>query len=317
VQLGESAYHPRLASLVEELLARGLAEPSRGAVICQVPGEPAPLLIRKADGSFLYGTSDIATIEHRIKEWSPSRILYVVGTPQMMHFRQVFSVAQRLGFNTSLEHITFGTMRFRDENGSWVTGSTRQGNVPALDEFLDEAIRRARTVAQGKNPDLPPAELDEVARIVGIGAVKYNDLFRDRASDIHFDLDKALALDGNTAPYIQYAYARMRSIHRRAEAEGTAAAATPTLTLPAERALARRLLDYGATVERAAETARPHGLCEYLFELASAVSTFYSEVPVLKAEAAERASRLALLSLAARTLRHGLSLLGVEVPERM
>lgn len=317
VQLGESFYHPRLPSLVEELLARGLAEPSRGAVICPVPGEPAPLLIRKADGSFLYGTSDIATIEHRVKEWNPSRILYVVGAPQMMHFRQVFSVAQRLGFTPSLEHITFGTMRFRDASGAWVTGSTRLGNVARLDAFLDEAIRRAHSVAQEKNPDLPPAELDEVARIVGIGAIKYNDLARDRSSDIHFDLDKALALEGNTAPYLQYAYARMRSIHRRAEAEGAAAAASPTLALPAERALARRLLDFGAIVERAAETARPHGLCEYLFELSSAVSTFYNEVPVLKAEPAERASRLALLSMTARTLRHGLSLLGVEVPERM
>ena len=208
-------------------------------------------------------------------------------------------------------------MRFRDENGNWATGSTRLGNVPLLDAFIDEAIRRARVVAQEKNPELPPSDLDEVARVVGIGAIKYNDLARDRQSDINFDLDKAMALDGNTAPYMQYAYARLRSIARRAEADGATVAAAPHLGLPAERALGRHLLDYGAAVERAAETARPHGLCEYLYGLSGAVSTFYNEVPVLKAEPTERASRLLLLSLAARTLRHGLSLLGIEVPERM
>lgn len=317
VMLGESFYNPRLTSIVEELLEKGIAERSRGAVICTVEGEPAPLLIRKADGSFLYGTTDLATIEHRVKEWNPSRILYVVGAPQMLHFRQVFAVARKMGFGCSLEHLPFGSMRFRDEEGNWTTGSTRKGNVPLLDEFIDEAIRRARTVAQGKNAELAAGELDEVARVVGIGAVKYNDLARDRQSDINFDLDKALALEGNTAPYIQYAYARMRSIQRRAKEEGATVAQVPKLTLPAERALGRRLLDYGAAVERVAETTRPHSLCEYLFELAGAVSTLYNEVPVLKAPPEERAARLLLLERAASTLRHGLSLLGIEVPERM
>ncbi len=317
VQHGESFYHPRLSALVEELLQKGLAEHSRGAVICVLADEPAPLLVRKADGSFLYGTTDIATIEHRLKQWSPVRILYVVGAPQMLHLRQVFAVARKMGVTCTLEHIAFGTMRFRDDSGNFVTGSTRLGNVPLLDEYIDEAIRRARIVAHDKNPELPDAELDEVARVVGIGAIKYSDLVRDRQSDIHFDLDKALALEGNTAPYLQYAYARLRSIHRRAEAEGSAAAAAPSLLLPPERALARRLLDYGAAVEKVAESARPHTLCDYLYELAGAVSTFYNEVPVLKAPAEERAARLFLLTQAARTLRHGLSLLGIEVPERM
>lgn len=317
VQHGESFYHPRLASLVEELLAAGIAEHSRGAVICSIAGEPAPLLIRKADGSFLYGTTDLATIEHRVKEWNPVRVLYVVGGPQALHFRQVFAVARRMAVTSTLEHISFGSMRFRDDSGNWATGSTRLGNVPLLDEFIDEAIRRAAAVAQGKNPELAAADLEEVARVVGIGAIKYNDLARDRQSDIHFDFDKALSLEGNTAPYIQYAYARLRSIHRRAESEGAAVATMPRLVLSPERALARRLLDYAAAVEKVAETARPHTLCEYLYELAGAVSTFYNEVPVLKAAAEERAARLLLLELTARTLRHGLSLLGIEVPERM
>ena len=325
-EYGESYYHPRLSALVDQLVSLGLAEPSRGAIICPIEGEPAPLLVRKADGSFLYGTTDIATVEYRVKTWHPSRILYVVGTPQQLHFRQVFGVSLRFLAGSgalsagqaapSLEHINFGAMRFRDATGNWATGSTRLGNVPLLDEFLDMAIARAQTVAQEKNSELSPEEIAEVARVVGIGAVKYNDLCRDRVADIHFDLDKAMALEGNTAPYIQYAYTRMRSIGRRAAAEGFPTA-PPSITQPAERALARRLLEYGAAVEKVAETCRPHILCEYLYELSGAVSTFYNEVPVLKAEPAERGSRLGLLDLAARTLQHGLSLLGIEVPERM
>ena len=171
--------------------------------------------------------------------------------------------------------------------------------------------------ARQKNADLSDAELAEVARVVGIGAIKYNDLSRDRSQDIHFDLDKALALDGNTAPYMQYAYARLRSIARRAATEGVKMADVVTIVEPAERRLARRLLDYSAVVETVARTARPHHLCEYLFDLAGVVSNFYNEVPVLKAEPLARASRVKLLSIVAETLRHGLSLLGIEVPERM
>ncbi len=325
-ELGESFYNDRLPALVDDLLRHGLAEPSQGAIVCPVEGAPAPLLVRKADGAFLYGTTDIATVVHRLRTWQPSRILYVVGSPQQLHFRQVFAVStaylSKLGLSSeaqpapSLEHVMFGSMRFRDAQGNWTMGSTRLGNVPLLDEFLDMAIAHARSVAAAKHSELSPEEAAEVARVVGIGAIKYNDLCRDRVADIHFDLDKAMALDGNTAPYMQYAYARLRSIGRRAESEGYPAAA-PTISHVAERALARRLLDYGAAVEKVAETCRPHILCEYLYELAGAVSTFYNEVPVLKAEPAERAARLGLLSLAASTLRHGLSLLGIEVPERM
>jgi arginyl-tRNA synthetase len=326
VQLGESYYNPRLRSLVEELLERGIAEPSRGAVVCHVEGAPAPLLIRKGDGSFLYGTTDLATIEHRVKTWQPARILYVVGMPQSLHFQQVFAVARKMGFTCELEHIPFGSLRFWNaELGKWTTGSTRKGNVSLLEGFLDEAERRAAVVAneasKEKNPDLSEADLREIARVVGLGAVKYNDLSRDRVGDINFDLDTALKLTGNTAPYIQYAYARLRAIARKAEAAGVAPWAEAPVILGEEqkddRALVRRLLDYPAAVEAVARAAKPHLLTEYLYGLAGAVATFYEKAPVLKAEPAVRASRLRLLDVVARTLRHGLDLLGIEVLDRM
>lgn len=326
VQLGESHYNPRLRSLVEELLQRGIAEHSRGAVVCHVEGAPAPLLIRKRDGSYLYGTTDLATIEHRVKTWQPSRILYVVGMPQALHFQQVFAVARKMGFTCELEHIPFGSLRFWDpEQGKWATGSTRKGNVSMLEGFLDEAERRAEVVAheasKQKNPDLSEADLREIARVVGLGAVKYNDLSRDRMGDINFDLDTALKLTGNTAPYIQYAYARLRAIARKAEAAEVPPWAEAPLLLGEEqkddRALVRRLLDYPAAVEAVARAAKPHLLTEYLYGLAGAVATFYEKAPVLKAEPAVRASRLRLLDVVARTLKHGLDLLGIEVLDRM
>ncbi|MCS6916039.1 MAG: arginine--tRNA ligase [Myxococcales bacterium] len=314
VQLGESFYHERLGPLVEELLQRGIAQVSQGAVICPVEGAPAPLLVRKGDGSFLYGTTDLATIEYRVRTWAPDRILYVVGAPQQLHFRLVFAVARRMGVTCSLEHISFGSLLARDESGRVGMFRTRQGGVLLLDHVLDEAVRRAAEVARRKNPDLSDAEVAEVARVVGIGAVKYNDLCRDRDTDVIFDLDRALALEGNTAPYIQYAYARIRSIARKAGADPSGPV---RLEHPAERQLAWRLLGFPAVVEQVARTARPHHLAEYLYGLSGALSTFYNEVPVLRAAPAERASRLALLEVVARTLRRGLELLGIEVLERM
>ena len=313
----EEAKHEMRLSLVEELLQKGIAEQSRGAVVCNVDGAPAPLLIRKADGSFLYGTTDLATIEQRMRDYQPERVLYVVGIPQQLHFQQVFFVARKMGFDSSLEHISFGSMRFKDQDGNYATGSTRKGNVPLLDEFLDMATEHAAAAAKQKNADLSDEEVAEVARVVGIGAIKYNDLSRDRSQDINFDIEKALSLEGNTAPYMQYAYARLRSIARRAATEGMATADAVTITEPAERRLVRRLLDFSSAVETVARTARPHHLCEYLFDLAGVVSNFYNEVPVLKAEPTARASRLWLLDQVAQTLRHGLSLLGISVPERM
>lgn len=322
VQLGESFYNPRLASLVDELLQKGVAEVSQGAVVCPVEGEPVPLLIRKGDGSFLYGTTDLATVEHRVNTWGPSRILYVVGAPQQLHFRQVFAVARKMGVTCELEHISFGSMLFPGEQpGTWVMGRTRGGGATLLlDDFLDEVIAKAAQVTREKNPELGEAQLQEVARVVGIGAVKYSDLCRDRSGDIRFDVDKAVSFEGNTAPYLQYAYARLRSIARKAAALPDAAqeeAAAVALVLPPERALARRLLDYPGVIEQVVRSARPHTLCEYLYELASVVSRFYEEVPVVKASPAERRARLRLLGVVAQTLRHGLGLLGIEVLEEM
>lgn len=324
VQHGESFYHDRLPALVEELLREGIAEISQGAVICPVEGAPAPLLIRKVDGSYLYGTTDLATIEYRVKTWHPARILYVVGAPQQLHFQQLFAVARKMGVSCELEHVYFGSIRARNpETGKWEMMRTRAGTSSLLEDFLDQAVERAAGVAREKNPELGEAELQEVARVVGLGAVKYNDLSRDRVGDINFDLDKALNLEGNTAPYMQYAYARLRSIvHKVMEKEpGPAAgAANPAirLGLPAERALVRRLLEYPAAVEAVARTCKPHLLAEYLYSLAGAVSTFYNEVPVLRADTAEqRASRVRLIEVVARTLKHGLLLMGIEVLERM
>ncbi len=317
---GESFYHPYLAPLVERLLKEGIAEHSQGAVICQVEGAPAPLLIRKADGAFLYGTSDLATIEYRVRTWNPSRILYVVGTPQQLHFKQVFAIAQKMGIRCHLEHISFGSMRFRDpDTGQWSMGSTRKGNVPFLEEMLDEALARAKVVVREKNPSLPEVEVDEIARKISLGAIKYNDLARDRHSDIHFDLEQALSLEGNTAPYIQYAYARLCSILRKAKEEAgfQEEKGTILLQLPSERTLALRLLEYPWIVHQVAKSVRIHVLAEYLYQLAGAVSQFYHEAPVLKADPPLRISRLHLLKEVAKTLQHGLSLLGIETPERM
>lgn len=315
VQLGESFYNPFLAPLVQRLLDQGIAQVSENAVVCPVESEPIPLLIRKADGAFLYGTTDLATVEYRTTHWNPSRILYVVGEPQQLHFRQVFAVARKMGVSSSLEHISFGSIRFQDkETGKWTMGSTRKGNVPLLDQLLDEAIQRAIGVVREKNPDLSEEECHQIAQAVGIGAVKYNNLNRDRNADIHFDLDQALSLEGNTAPYIQYAYARLRSILRKAPMSFESKI---ILELPAERALAKKLLQYPYILQQTAQSIKLHLLTEYLYELGAALNQFYHEVPVLKAEPTEKASRLQLLEETAQTLQHGLSLLGIECPERM
>ena len=319
VVLGESFYNDRLAATVRLLLERGIAIEDRGAVIVTFDKERdgealPPFLVRKADGGFLYGTSDVAGALYRVERWDPARILIVVDERQQLHFKQLFATCRRLGLACSLEHVGFGLMRLPE--GAF---STRDGNVILLETLLDEAERRARAVAAEHNPELGPDELDEVARAVGLGAVKYNDLSRDRQSMITFTWDKALALTGNTAPYLQYAYARMCSILRKAEAEhGARPGSLVDVALgTAERRLLVELSFYDQAVEEVGRTARPHVLCDYLFHLASVFSTFYADTPVLKAEPAERAARLALCDLTARTLRHGLDLLGIHVLERM
>jgi arginyl-tRNA synthetase len=313
VVLGESFYNDRLAATVDELLARGIAEESRGAIVVfftkERDGEEmTPMLLRKADGGFLYGTTDVAGLLYRMERWSPSRILIVTDERQQLHFKQLFAVGRRLGVAASMEHIWFGLMRLPEG-----TISTREGKLIGLEQLLDEAERRAFVVAGETNPELSEAERREVARVVGLGAVKYNDLSKDRQTLVTFTWDKALALNGNTAPYLQYAYARIKSILRKAESQPGAIGPLA----PVERALVLKLLGYGEAVEAVARTTRPHVLCEYLYELAGAFSTFYAECPVLKAEPAVRDSRLALCALVADTLQAGLGLLGIETLERM
>ncbi|MFO0630343.1 MAG: arginine--tRNA ligase [Polyangiales bacterium] len=320
VTLGESFYNPVLADTVQKYLDAGVAEVDQGATIVTFSKERdgeamPPLLVRKRDGGFLYGTTDLATIDHRVKTWSPSRILYVTDERQQLHFRQFFAAARRLGATVSLEHVWFGLMRLPEG-----TFSTRDGNVIGLEALLDEAERRARAlgaeVATKSDAPFSDAELDEVARVVGLGAVKYNDLCKDRQTLVTFTWDKALALNGNSGPYLQYAYARMRSILRKAAAQDATPGAI-ALAEPSERALALALLRYPTAVAEVARSARPHILCDQLYEVAQAFSTFYAACPVLQSESAVRASRLALVALTADVLRAGLDLLGIETLERM
>jgi arginyl-tRNA synthetase len=320
VTLGESFYNPVLADTVKKYCHAGVAEESEGAIVVTFSkdrdGEAMPpLLVRKRDGGFLYGTTDLATIDHRVKTWDPSRILYVTDERQQLHFRQFFAAARRLGATVSLEHVWFGLMRLPEG-----TFSTRDGNVIGLEALLDEAERRARAlgaeVATKSDTPFSDAELDEVARVVGLGAVKYNDLCKDRQTLVTFTWDKALALNGNSGPYLQYAYARMRSILRKAAAQD-AAPGTIALAEPTERALALALQRYPMAVAEVARSARPHILCDQLYEVAQAFSTFYAACPVLQSEPTVRASRLALVAITADVLRAGLDLLGIETLERM
>jgi arginyl-tRNA synthetase len=310
--LGESAYNDRLAATVERLLAEKIAEESQGAIVVFNEGLP-PFLVRKADGGFLYGTTDVAGLLYRVERWNPSRIIIVTDERQQLHFKQLFATGRRLGITCSLEHVWFGLMRLPEG-----TISTREGKLIGLEALLDEAERRALAVAAETNPELSETERREVARVVGIGAVKYNDLSKDRQTLVTFTWDKALALQGNSGPYLQYAYARIRSILRKAAADGAGEpGARAAVSIAPERALAVKLLGLDEAVEQVARTARPHVLCDYLYDLAGAFSTFYNEAPVLKAEPAVRAARLKLCALTADTLARGLELLGIEVLERM
>ena len=315
-RLGESFYDPALAALVEKLLADGVAEISEGAVCVFFRDVPAladkPCLIRKSDGGFLYATTDLATIEYREERWEPDAIWYVTGAPQQLHFQQVFSAARRMGFGTKLEHIAFGSILGEDHK----LMKTRSGDNVPLRALLDEAVTRARAMIDEKNPEMPEEEKKHIARVVGLGAVKYAELSQHRMTDYVFSWSKMLSLQGNTAPYLQNAYVRVRSIFRKLGTElGTAE--NISLTEPAELTLAKKLLQFGEVVPTVLHEFRPNLLANYLFETANAFHAFYEACPVLKAEGPARHSRLVLCDTTARVLRQGLELLGVEVPERM
>ena len=316
--LGESFYNPQLPGLVEELQGEGIAEESEGAMVVRFPGDKQladkPAIVRKRDGAANYTTTDLATLKYRMETWSPTDIVYVTDGRQQLHFQQLFNIFGRWQQSASakLEHVWFGSILGSDGKPF----KTRSGETVRLADLLDEAEERALAVVSEKNPDLPEAKRREIARVVGLGALKYADLSNNRQSDYIFDWDKMLALQGNTAPYLQYAYTRVRSIFRKLDAPDFTKVELQ-LKAPEELALAKHLMNFGQTLEMVAQDYRPNFLCNYLFELAGHFSRFYEACPVLKAEAAERDSRLALCELSARVLSSGLDALGIEVTEVM
>jgi arginyl-tRNA synthetase len=340
--LGESFYNPWLGDVVSNLLKHGIARESEGAVgvfsdgsmppkedpfLVNRDGEwtPEPALVRKSDGGFNYMTTDLATIDYRLKTWSPDEIIYVVDDRQAPHFRKLFLTFARWQSDAAkrvkLRHVGFG--KILGEDGK--PYKTRSGDTVRLSDLLDEAEQRALGVVKSKQLErseserVPESSWREVARVVGIGAVKYADLLPNRQSDYVFLWDKMLALNGNTAPYLQYAYARIRSIFRKAQMTGDWPSAIGNLVLcaPEENALARHLLNFGLVLEAVAEECRPNFLCNYLYELSGHFARFYEACPVLKAEGVERVTRFALCELTGRVLRQGLEALGIEVLEQM
>ena len=318
VQLGESFYNPRLADVVEDLQTKGLAVESEGAIVVFVEETEAPFIIRKRDGAFTYATTDLATIQYRFQNWNPDQMLYVVDHRQSDHFKQLFEVARKWGFTAAdFEHIAFGTIMGQDGRPF----KTKEGDNVGLESLLDEATAEALKVVEENSPHLDPEEQRRVAVVVGLGGIKYADLRQNRISDYTFDWQKMLAKNGNTATYLQYAYARIQSIFRKCETMSEAIREQcPTIALshPAERALGVRLLRLPEVLELADTELKPNILTDYLFDLATALSTFYEECPVQRAESAERRdSRLAICDLTARTLKFGLGLLGIDVVDRM
>src|SRR5437588_2792808 len=316
IQRGESFYNDRLPEVVDRLLKSGLAEISEGAVCIFFRDIPElrdkPAIIRKRDGGFNYTTSDIATVDYRIKDLGADTIWIVTGAPQQLHFKEIFEIARREGYRADFRHITNGNILGEDRK----LMKTRSGeNVPLL-EVLDEAIERARKVIEEKNPDLSHSEKNTIAKIIGIGAVKYADLSQYRMTDYVFSFDRMLSLQGNTAPYLQNAYVRIRSIMRRMGQEFSPPAAV-TLTESAEIQLAKTLCQFAEIVPQVLNDFRPNILANYLFELANSFHSFYEACPVLKAEEPSRSSRLALSNLTGRVLERGLKLLGIDVPEKM
>src|ERR1019366_1832054 len=310
---------------VNDLLAKKIARESEGAVgvfsdgslppkedpfLVNRDGEwvADPALVRKSDGGFNYTTTDLATIDYRLKTWSPDEIVYVVDDRQSGHFKKLFLIVARwkpeAAKTTKLVHVGFGKI-LGDDGKPF---KTRSGDTVKLGDLLDEAEERAFKIVSEKNPDLPEAQRREIGRVVGLGAVKYADLLPNRQSDYVFSWDKMLALTGNTAPYLQYAYARIKSIFRKAAETLSVQPSTLDLRLaaPEEITLAKHLLNFGITLEAVVDEYRPNFLCNYLYDLAGKFTTFYENCPVLRSEAEQRASRLVICELTARVLKQGL-----------
>jgi arginyl-tRNA synthetase len=336
IQCGESFYNDRLAGVVERLLKSGIAEISEGAVVVFFRDIPEladkPCIIRKRDGGFNYATTDIATVDYRVSDLKADTVWYVVGAPQILHFKQIFEIARRQGYKADFRHITFGSILGEDRK----LMKTRSGENVPLRDLLEEACKRARKIIDEKNPDLSETEKIDIAQKIGIGAVKYADLSQYRMTDYVFSWERMLSLQGNTAPYLQNAYVRIRSIFRKA---GESAVATPLqgvdtsaqymrtgrrpvatalmLDDSAEINLAKRLCQFAEIVPQVLNDFRPNILANYLFELANSFHAFYEACPVLKSEEPARSSRLALCDITGRILHRGLDLLGIKVPEKM
>jgi arginyl-tRNA synthetase len=323
-EYGESFYHDLLAGVASELKRRNLARESDGALCVFLDGFETPMIVQKKDGAFLYSTTDLATIQYRASQWRPDVVLYVVDHRQGEHFEKLFAAAKLLGFDkVDFRHVSFGTILGEDGRPY----KTRSGDTVGLEGLLDEAVSRALKIvaenddAKPDGAELSAQERQKIAEVVGIGGLKYIDLMQNRTTDYIFSYDKMLATTGNTATYMQYSYARVRSIFRKAgitPESVRASGATIQLTQPAERALGLTLLRFGEALEDVIADYRPNLLTTYLFELAKTYFTFYEACPVLKAETPElRASRLLLCDLTARTIALGLSLLGIQVVEKM
>jgi arginyl-tRNA synthetase len=318
--LGESFYNPRLKSVVADLKAKGIAQDSEGAVCVFFPDnkelKDKPFLIQKSDGAALYGTTDLATIQYRVEQWHPDELIYVTDARQQLHFKQVFATARKWGFTCGLKHVYFGTIL--GENGKPM--KTRSGDPPRLSDLLDEAEQRARLIVDDKNPDLPEDVRTQIARVVGIGAVKYADLSQNRITDYIFSWDKMLAMQGNTAPYLQYAYVRIRSIFRKGQEKHSALStqhSALSLEHPGELDLAKHLLNFDWALQQVLDDYKPNFLCNYLYDLSGKFSSFYEACPVLQSDEPTRSSRLLLCQLTAAVLKEGLNLLGIETIEQM
>ncbi|MCZ6888624.1 MAG: arginine--tRNA ligase [Gammaproteobacteria bacterium] len=320
---GESAYNDDLANVVADLAKAGLLEESDGAPCVFMEefkakdGSPLPVIVQKSDGGYLYHTTDLAAIRYRCRTLKADRAIYFVDARQILHFKQLFAVARAAGFaplQMRLEHEPFGAMLGRDGRPF----QTRDGGVVKLAQLLTEARDRASKLVKSKNPGLnDPAEVANIARVVGIGAVKYADLSKNRTSDYVFDWDAMLSFDGNTAPYLQYAYARIQSLFRRGNVDIAALTGELVILEAPERRLAATLLKFQETLEQVAGDAMPHYLCTYLNEVASEFMRFYEHCPVLDADAGVRESRLRLCARTADVLKMGLGFLGIDTVDRM
>lgn len=317
--LGESFYHDRLNPLVEDALARAVAKESEGAIIVDLAEENLPpFLIRKSDGAFLYGTTDLATIQFREEKWQPIKILYVVSNEQALHFEQVFAAALKLGLGQKIEllHLKFGMVL--GESGKKF--STRRGDAVGLESVMDEAVARARAVVEAKNPALSEAEKERVARVVGLGALKYNDLSQNRLTDITFDWNKMLNFEGNSAPYLQYTLVRIFSLREKLRGgfSPNEEIHFSLLKEPQEAALLRHLAKYGDALQKAMHENGPHLVALYLVELATLFNAFYGACPVVQAENEElKTVRWKLCEATGVVMKNGLGILGIETVEKM